>query len=344
MKIEMSTSNKAAVLKESKAQITVEERPIPTPKAGEILVKSSALAINPVDWKIQASSYFITKYPNVLGSDVAGTVEAIGEGVQHFKKGDHVAGFAAVIQSNNIDEGAFQQYCILRQHCTAKLPDNLTFEEGATLPMQVATAGVGIWLKMDIPKPDQDKQSGGFLVWGGSSSVGACVVQIAAQLGYTVYATASPHNREDVKKLGASEVFDYKDKDVVKNIISHAESAKTPIKYVYDAISEHGSAPQCVAVLEGFGGGKLCLTLPYPDDGKKPESVEILNTGAFAIVETAKDFGAWLFNDWLEGVLKNGSHKIYPSIQKMEGGIDGVQEAFNLHKEGVSGKKLVLPV
>lgn len=340
----MSTSNKAAVLKEAKAQITVEQRPIPTPQAGEILVKNSALATNPVDFKIQDYGFFVTEYPNVLGSDVAGTVEAVGSGVKHFKKGDRVAGFAGVIRTNNIDDGAFQQYCILREHCAAKLPQGMSFEEGATLPMSVATAGGGLWTKLNVPKPDQGKQSGGFLVWGASSSVGACVVQMAAQLGFTVFAVCSPHNQEDVKKLGADVVFDYKNKDVVKNIIDRAESGQTPIKYAFDAISEHGSAPLCVEVLEGLKGGKLCLTLPYPQDAKKPENVEISNTGAFAIVEDMKDFGAWLFNEWLEGVLASGSYKIYPTIQRMEGGIEGVQNALNVHKKGVSGKKLVLPL
>lgn len=340
----MSTPDKAAVLKEAKAQITVQQRPIPTPKTGEILVKNSALATNPVDWKIQTNGYFITKYPTVLGSDASGTVEAVGSGVQRFKKGDRVTGFAAVIQTNDIDDGAFQEYCNLREHCTAKLPDGVSFEEGATLPMAIATAGVGIWTKLNIPKPDQGKQSGGFLVWGASSSVGAAAVHMAAQLGYTVYGVCSPQHYEAVKEIGVHDAFDYHDKDVVKQIIERAESVNAPIKYGYDVISEHGSAPQSAEVLRASGGGKLCLTLPWPEDAKKPDNVEVVNTGAFAIVEAAKDFGAWLFNDWLEDTLAKGSYKIYPTIQKIDGGIDSVQHALDVHKKGLSGKKLVLPL
>lgn len=338
------SSNTAAILKEAKAQITVEQRPIPTPKAGELLVKSSAVAINPVDWKIQQGGYIITQYPNVLGSDVAGTVEAIGSDVKHFKKGDRVTGFAGVIGTNNIDEGAFQQYSILREHCAAKLPQGISFEEGATLPMSVATAGVGMWQSLGLPKPEQGKQNGGFLVWGASSSVGASVVQMAAHLGYTVFGVCSSHNHEDVKKLGCADVFDYKTKDVAKNIIARAESGRTPITVAYDAISEHGSPAQCAEILDAFGGGKLCLTLPWPEDAKKPDNVEIANTIAFAVVESAKDLAAWLFNDWLEGALENGSYKIYPSVQAVEGGFNGVQNAFEVQKKGVSGKKVVVPV
>ena len=335
------SNNTAAVLKEAKAQITVEERPIPTPKTGELLVKNSAVAINPVDWKIQGGGFIITKYPNVLGSDVAGTVEAVGSGVEHFKEGDRVTGFAAVIGTNNSDDGAFQQYTILREHCAAKLPQGLSFEDGSTLPMSVATAGVGIWKSLGLPKPEQGKQNGGFLVWGASSSVGASIVQMAVHLGYTVFGVSSSHNHADVKKLGVADVFDYKTKGVVENIISRAESGRTPITLAYDAISEHGSPPQCAEILKGFGGGKLCLTLPWPQDAEKPDNVEVVNTQAFQIVEN-KELGAWLFNDWLENVLKDGSYKIYPTVELVEGGINGVQNAFELQKKGVSGKKVVV--
>ena len=338
------SGNTAAILKEAKGQITVEQRPIPTPKAGELLVKNSAVAINPVDWKIQGGGFFVTQYPNVLGSDVAGTVEAVGSDVKHFKKGDRVTGFAGVITTNNIDDGAFQQYCILREHCAAKLPQGMSFEDGSTLPMSVATAGFGMWNSLGLPKPDQSKQNGGFLVWGASSSVGASAVQMAVQLGYTVFGVCSSHNHEDVRKLGCADVFDYKTKDVARNIVSRAESGRTPITVAYDAISEHGSPPQCAEILEAFGGGKLCLTLPWPQDAKKPDNVEIVNTQAFAVVESSKDLGAWLFNDWLEGVLKDGSYKIYPTVQALEGGINSLQNAFDVQKKGVSGKKVVVPL
>ena len=128
-------ANSAAILKQAKERITIEERHLPSPQASEILVKNHAVAINPVDWKIQSTGHFIAKYPTVLGSDICGTVEAVGSDIKHFKEGDRVTGFAAVIASSNIDEGAFQQYTILRENCAARIPDNLSFMEGATLPM-----------------------------------------------------------------------------------------------------------------------------------------------------------------------------------------------------------------
>ena len=337
-------ANSAAILKQAKARITVEERHVPKPQASEILVKNRAVAINPVDWKIQSSGHFISKYPTVLGSDICGTVEAVGSDVKHFEEGDRVSGFAAVIASSNIDEGAFQQYTILRENCATKIPEHLSYAEGATLPMAVATAGIGIWEKLGIAKPGESKQSGGFLVWGAASSVGSAMLQIAASLGFTVFATCSPHNHDEARKLGAAEVFDYNAADVARDIISRAESRKTPLKYAFDAVSVPSSIPQAAAILDGFGGGKLCQTLPLPEDPKLPKSVEIVTTSAFNVATSAQDVGRWLFNDWLEGVLQDKSYKISPTIEVVEGGIESVQKAFDMHKQGVSGKKLVLPL
>lgn len=208
-------SNLAAVLKEQKARLTIEERPIPKPGPSDVLVKNHALATNPVDWKMQQFGYFIDRYPVVLGSDVSGVVDAVGSDVKHFQKGDRVSGFADVLLSKDSQNGAFQQYSLVKECALAKIPDFISFEEGAILPMSVATSAVGIFLSMGIPRPPA-KQQGGFLVWGASSSVGTTAVQIAAALGYTVYGVCSPRHSAMVKKLGAQETFDYNSSSVVK--------------------------------------------------------------------------------------------------------------------------------
>lgn len=336
-------SNQAAVLKSPKAQLTIEKRRIPKPGPNDVLVKNAAVATNPVDWKMQDRGYFIESYPTILGSDVAGTVEGAGSSVSHFKKGDRVTGFADVLSSKNPDNGAFQEYCLVKDCALAKLPDSMSFEEGSILPMSVATAAVGIFLSLDIPRPPA-KHQGGFLVWGASSSVGTAVVQIAKSLGYTVYGVCSPRHAEYLKKVGAHETFDYNDSSVVKNVTQFLKSSQQQIVVAYDVISEHGSAPQCAEVLGSFGGGKLCLTLPYPEDAKKPAEVEIVSTTAARIVSDSKDFGKWLFNEWLEKSLADGTYVPSPAIEKVDGGILAAQKALDIHKKGLSGKKLVLTI
>ena len=169
-------SNQAAVLSEAKARLTTQDRPTPKPGQDEILVKGAAIATNPVDWKMQEHGILIDSYPTILGSDVAGTIEAVGTGVTRFKKGDRVTGLANVLISKNSANAAFQEYTVLKACATAKLPGSMSWEEGAILPMSIATAGTGFFSCLGVPGPPA-KQQGGFLVWGASSSVGSAVVR-----------------------------------------------------------------------------------------------------------------------------------------------------------------------
>lgn len=207
--------------------------------------------------------------------------------------------------------------------------------------MSIATAGIGIFLLLEIPRPPA-KHQGAFLVWGASSSVGTAAVQIAKTLGYTVYGVCSPRHFDYVKKLGANETFDYNDSSVVKNVIQTLKPLAETTVFAFDAISENGSAPQCAEILETLGGGKLCLTLPYPEDAKKPEKVEITMTFAGRVASDSKDFGRWLFNEWLENALADKTYVPSPAIEKVDGGVHAVQKALDILEKGVSGKKLVL--
>jgi NADPH:quinone reductase-like Zn-dependent oxidoreductase len=154
----------------------------PRPGPGQLLVKIEAAALAPVDWMIQKSGLLIDAYPVILGLDVAGIVEDIGEGVLNFVKGDKVyvtsipssfgclyinALFDSFYQSsfwNNSLRGGFQQYNIRDAETTAKvftssrfyqiyifthsypqIPPNLSFEMAAALPTAIATALVGLY-------------------------------------------------------------------------------------------------------------------------------------------------------------------------------------------------------
>ncbi len=304
------------------------------------MVRNHAVATNPVDWKMQQWGDWVEKYPAILGSDVSGVVDAVGSDVKHFQKGDRVTGFADGLLSKDPQNGAFQQYSVVKDCALAKIPDFMSFEEGSTLPMSVATSAVGIFLSMEIPRPPA-KQQGGFLVWGASSSVGTAAVQIAASLGYTVFGVCSPRHSAMVKKLGAHETFDYNSSSVVKELTQSLKSSNQQAVVAYDAISEHGSAPKCAEILEAFGGGKLCLTLSYPEDARKPAGVDISQTIAAKIC-IDKEFGHWLFNDWLAKSLEDKTFVPSPAIEKVDGGIQSIQTALDLHAKGLSGKKLVI--
>jgi NADPH:quinone reductase-like Zn-dependent oxidoreductase len=344
----MSKTNLAAVVPTAKAKAELQERPVPSPGPHELLVRNHAIAANPVDWKIQDYVIFVEQYPNVLGSDACGVVEAVGEGVTKFAVGDRVTGFSAVIYNQNIDHGAWQTYTILREIATTKIPDSMSFAEGSVFPMAFATAAIALFVNLKIPKPPavlENADKTALLVWGGSSSVGSAAVQVAKNLGLTVFATASPANHDYVKSLGATEVFDYRDKSVAQNILDAAKKRGLQVTKVFDSISENGSLKLASDVLTGGGkGGELAIVLHWPADDPKPEGVDVSLTVAMRSGQDQSELGAWFFNEWLQKALEEKSVVPAPKIQLVDGGIGATQKVFDMLKQGVSATKLVVEV
>lgn len=199
-------SNRAAVLKATKAPLEIEEAPYPTPSENEIVVKNRAIAINPVDWfqqEMGPEKIPFLKYPAILGYDIAGEVEAVGSGVTKFKVGDRVAGL--------VNQG-FQEHVLLSEHMATTIPNSVDFAQGAALPMGVSVATKALFHKdflgLDLPSASPTPKQETVLIWGGSTSVGSNVIQLAVAAGYEVITTASPSRFEYLKGLGASQVFD----------------------------------------------------------------------------------------------------------------------------------------
>ena len=320
------------------AELVLTERLIPKPGPGQILLKHCAVAINPIDWKRQFSGYFIKVYPTVLGSDVCGVVEAVGESVTQFQKGDRVLGY----QARDPNEGAFQEYSILEVGFAAKIPNFVSFEEGAVLPMAVATTGAAFFVDLALPRYTE-KVTGGILVWGGSSSCGSIGVQMAKLMGFTVFSTASTQHHELVRNLGAKHIFEYKSPNVVNDILTAARSDGITINLVYDAVVSGGSSALAFEVLEAFGGGKYVGLLSVPQDTPIPKSIAASRATSFRLRED-KTLGPWLFNDWLQMALKSKHLVPSPGIRVVEGGLSSIQKGMDMSKAGMSGLKVIVPV
>ncbi|TVY42630.1 Dehydrogenase [Lachnellula subtilissima] len=332
------SQNLAAVLEKPMARLTTVSRPIPTPGPDELVVRNYAVAANPVDWKIQHFGAVINKYPTVLGSDGCGVVTAVGSAISKFKIGDRVTGFAAVIYSNDLNHGAWQTYTVLREIATTKIPDRMTYEEGCVFPMAMATSAIALFVHLGIPRPTGQPtlQKSGLLIWGASSSVGVSALQLAKNLGFKVFVTASPTHHRYLRSLGAFDVFDYHDPAVVGKIAASARSAGTPIKLAFDAVTEGTSARQSADVLIAFGsaGSKLVLVLPWSENEPKPEGMEISMTVAGRTGTDQSELGAWFFNDYLQDSLKNGSIVPAPKIEIAGGGIAATQKVIDKLKAG----------
>lgn len=187
----------------------------PEPKSDEILVKVRVAAVNPADWKIRdgMGESFGFKFPLILGGDIAGTVEAVGDGVENFQQGDPVYGMTL----SNLS-GAYAEYAITNTDAIVLKPDDLSFESAAAIPIGALTA----WQAMfDVAHLSSGQK---ILITGASGGVGSMAVQLAKAKGAFVIGTASGKNEQFVRDLGADEFVDYtkqnfeeiaKDMDVV---------------------------------------------------------------------------------------------------------------------------------
>jgi NADPH:quinone reductase-like Zn-dependent oxidoreductase len=191
--------------------LRIEEVEKPVPHGHQVLIKVHAASINAGDYRIMRARPFILrlmiggllrpKEPRV-GSDVAGTVEAVGEEVTFFRPGDEVFGCA---------KGAFGQYVLAREDYVTVKPAGISFEQAAAVPVAALTALQGFRHAGGVRLGQQ------VLGQGASGGVDTFAVQLAKYAGAEVTAVCSPRNLEMVRSIGADNVFDYTKEDFTRS-------------------------------------------------------------------------------------------------------------------------------
>jgi NADPH:quinone reductase-like Zn-dependent oxidoreductase len=191
--------------------LKLEEVEKPTPQDNEVLVKVHAASVNAADWHILRGKPFLVRLMGfgllkpknkILGSDIAGRVEAVGRNVKQFQPGDEVFGDI---------RGGFAEYVCAREDALVLKPANISFEEAATVPVSAVTALQGLRDKGQI-QPGQK-----VLINGASGGVGTFAVQIAKSFGAEVTAVCSTRNVDMVRSMGADQVIDYTQEDFTQN-------------------------------------------------------------------------------------------------------------------------------
>jgi len=172
----------------------------PTPGAGEVLIRVAATAFNPVDANIRAGFMqgpIPVVLPHIPGYDVAGTVEALGEGVEGFAVGAPVVGFLPMVA-----DGASAEYVVAPAESLAAAPESLPLADAAALP----SVGLTAWQALFEHAGLQAGQR--ILITGAGGTVGRYAVQLAKRAGAHVLATASARSRDRVQAAGADEVVE----------------------------------------------------------------------------------------------------------------------------------------
>ena len=182
---------KAAVYTKSKSGKVLEimDIEVPIPKDKQVLIKVHAASINPLDWRLKS------RRPGV---DVAGEIAAVGRRVTRWKPGDAVFGTS---------RGAFAEYACASEDVLVSKPDNLRYEQAASVPIAGLTALQGLRDKGHL------KAGQKVLINGAAGGVGTFAVQIAKALGGEVTGVCSTGNVEMVRSLGADRVIDYTQQD-----------------------------------------------------------------------------------------------------------------------------------
>jgi NADPH:quinone reductase-like Zn-dependent oxidoreductase len=190
--------------------LKIEEIEKPIPQDKQVLIKVHAASINSGDWRVMRADPFFIRLmgmgllkPKItrLGSDVAGLVEAVGENVKQFRRGDEIFGCG---------EGSFAEYVLAKEANLALKPANRSFEETAAVPVAALTALQGIRSAGGI-RPGQK-----VLIQGASGGVGTFAVQLAKSFEAEVTAVCSTRNLDMARSIGADHVIDYTQEDFTK--------------------------------------------------------------------------------------------------------------------------------
>ena len=215
---------KAAVLTgydKNGRMLEIRDVPVPEMKDNDVLVKIRAAGVNPLDnMIIRGEVKMIVPYsfPLVMGNEFVGMVEKVGRNVKKFQPGDRVYGRMELKRI-----GAFAEYAAVDQGAIARVPEYLSNEEAASVPLTALTAMQALALM----KP---KKGETLFISGGTGSLGAMAIPVAKSYGLTVITNGNGASEERVRRLGADRFIDYKKEDYAK--------ALSNVDYVLDTLGD----------------------------------------------------------------------------------------------------------
>ncbi|KFA73395.1 hypothetical protein S40288_04225 [Stachybotrys chartarum IBT 40288] len=375
----------AAVASAKGQPLELRARPTPKPGPGELLIAVKSVALNPADTFMRGQGLFIQTYPTVFGFDVAGLVLEVGDAVPtqatdddsapFFQPGvSRIAAFAASFwRSYDPDYGAFQERCLVPWQHALLLPDNgMSWNHAATLSVSIEVP-LNAWDLLGVPRigaagasaltnrgnqTDSVQKSEIILIWGAASSVGTMGVQTARLLREdpstsfaAVYAVAGSGNHSYVSSLGADRVFDYKDSQVVENIIDAVKEDGLEIRRCFLAM---GELALCQAVLKPFVGAgpegnkatpsKIASAPVVPEDAEVIDGMETVFVFPSSREEERLEQMRYWLGTFGRANLAKGTIKPSPEPRIVGKGLGAINAGLDELVQGVSCTKLVVEI
>lgn len=298
------------------SNLKMEEVDAPTPQCGEVLIRTEACGVNPIDWKTCSgggAAPFIGELPFIPGWEFAGTVEEVGEGVSGYTRGDKVFGMIRFPER----AGCYAEYIAAPADEIAKRGDDLDSVTAAG----TATAGLTAWQALFDKGSLQAGQR--VLILGAAGGVGHLAVQLADNAGAEVYGTASGRNHSFLRSLGAHKLYDYHLDDVTQ--------ALSNIDLIIDAVG----GDTAIQALPCLKPGGVMVTLPTIT---KDQVIAAGDESGHTVLPMRCEANAAQLTELAtlhkEGKLRVALAKTLP--------LEQVAEAFRLSQEGHVRGKLVL--
>ncbi|WP_434641897.1 zinc-dependent alcohol dehydrogenase family protein [Klebsiella sp. I138] len=331
----MSTNTMKALILNSydvKA-FTASQIAIPTPGQNEVLVKIHASGVNPIDYKIREGSatYATPELPAVLGTDLAGEVVRIGEGVTQFNVGDEVYGLTGGVRGL---QGSLAEYAAVDANLLAHKPKNLSMREAAALPLVFLTAWEGLVDRAQVKAGDK------VLVQGGAGGVGHMVVQLAKIFGADVYATASAAKKAQVESFGATAI-DYRTVSVDEYMQQYTQGKGFDI--IYDTVGGDVLSASLTAV-KPYGHITSCYA--FGEFNIAPSSLRCATISAvFVLLPMLSGEGRVHHGEILRQLTQFVEEgKLHPIVDPRKFTLDSALEAHDAVENGSANVKVVIDI
>ncbi len=225
-------------------KLRIGEASIPEPGPGEMRVRVHAVGLNPVDYKLARGGHPAWQYPFILGLDVAGTVDALGQGAEPWLIGDRI-----VYHGDLSRPGGLAEFAVVPAHITARVPDSVSFVDAAAVPCAGMTAVQALYSKTTV------RAGSTVLVQAGAGGVGGFAIQLAHLHSVKVITTASARNHDYVRALGADHIIDYQTEDVAARVLEITKGRGVDI--VIDTLGAESAA--LGLKLLAFNGHLMCV-------------------------------------------------------------------------------------
>ncbi|CAI8771020.1 zinc-binding dehydrogenase [Chryseobacterium sp. IT-36CA2] len=234
--------------------LQLEEIPVPVIKdPSQVLVKVRATSVNPLDYQIRRGDYAsFFDLPIITGHDIAGDIVEVGKAVKKWKAGDKV-----YYSPRFGSPGSYSEYHLTDESLLSRMPDNISYEEAASVPLIGGTVWEMLVVRAKLKKGDR------IFILGGAGGVGTLAIQVAKSLGAFVYTTGQSILHEKLKDLGADVVIDHHKENWIEEIQLHTNGKGVDI--IIDTVGGSTLSDSPLALAD-YGSVVTLVDIPQPQN------------------------------------------------------------------------------